>query len=43
MYANPTALTKLAETALATSRSSRGPLAGVMRLRVGPWRVRYRT
>jgi mRNA-degrading endonuclease RelE of RelBE toxin-antitoxin system len=35
------ALTKLAETGAGNVKALEGPLAGVMRLRVGPWRVRY--
>ena len=36
------ALTRLAETGAGKVKALQGPLAGVMRLRVGPWRVRYR-
>jgi mRNA-degrading endonuclease RelE of RelBE toxin-antitoxin system len=36
------ALTRLAETGAGQVKALRGPLASVMRLRVGPWRVRYR-
>jgi mRNA-degrading endonuclease RelE of RelBE toxin-antitoxin system len=36
------ALTRLAETGAGNAKALEGPLAGVMRLRVGPWRVRYR-
>ena len=36
------ALTKLAETGAGDVKVLQGPLAGVMRIRVGPWRVRYR-
>jgi hypothetical protein len=36
------ALTKLAETGAGNVKVLQGPLAGVTRLRVGPWRVRYR-
>jgi mRNA-degrading endonuclease RelE of RelBE toxin-antitoxin system len=36
------ALTRLAETGAGNARALQGPLAGVTRLRVGPWRVRYR-
>ena len=35
------ALTRLAETGAGNAKALQGPLAGVMRLRVGPWRVRY--
>ena len=36
------ALTRLAEIGGGKVKALAGPLAGVMRLRVGPWRVRYR-
>jgi mRNA-degrading endonuclease RelE of RelBE toxin-antitoxin system len=35
------ALTRLAETGAGHIKALEGPLAGVMRLRVGRWRVRY--
>jgi mRNA-degrading endonuclease RelE of RelBE toxin-antitoxin system len=36
------ALTRLAETGVGNVKALEGPLAGVIRLRVGPWRARYR-
>jgi mRNA-degrading endonuclease RelE of RelBE toxin-antitoxin system len=36
------ASTRLAETGAGNIKALDGPLAAVMRLRVGPWRVRYR-
>ncbi len=36
------ALTRLAETGAGDIKRLEGPLHGTMRLRVGPWRVRYR-
>ena len=37
-----TALTRLAEFGVGDVKQLQGPLSGTLRLRVGPWRVRYR-
>jgi mRNA-degrading endonuclease RelE of RelBE toxin-antitoxin system len=36
------ALTRLGETGAGDIKQLHGPFEGTMRLRVGPWRVRYR-